>query len=106
MKAKIFVLGDISLVHGLKLIGIDNYKITDGKKFQSDFESILTKEEFGVVVISEKYLENIDWKLKKKLETIAHPVIVPIPNEGGKNTEGEQIRNLIKRALGFDLGKK
>ncbi len=44
--------------------------------------------------------------MKKKLETMASPVIVPMPDSGGESTEGEQIRALIKRALGFDLGKK
>jgi vacuolar-type H+-ATPase subunit F/Vma7 len=105
-KAKILVLGDAALVQGFKLVGLDDCVTTTPEKFQEDFESVLGKSEFGVVVVNETMLGTIDWRLKKKLDSIAYPVIVPVPDISGKSTEGDQIRNLIKRALGFDLGSK
>lgn len=106
VKSKIFVLGDAALVQGFQLVGLDDCAITTPEKFQADLENALTKAEFGVVVVNETLLATIDWKLKKKLDSIAYPVIVPLPDISGKSTEGDEIRNLIKRALGFDLGAK
>ncbi len=105
-KAKIFVLGDAALVQGFQLVGIDDCVITTPEKFQEELESTLSKPEFGIVVVNENMLGTIDWRLKKKLDSIAYPVIVSLPDISGKSTEGDEIRNLIKRALGFDLGAK
>jgi vacuolar-type H+-ATPase subunit F/Vma7 len=51
-------------------------------------------------------INKVDWRLKRKLSSIAYPVIIPMPDQSGKSSEGDEIRNLIKRALGFDLGAK
>lgn len=106
MKAKILVLGNEPLVRGMRLAGLEDYKYTSSETFSSDLEKALGQKEFGLIVVNESMLAKIEWKLKRRLETLAYPVIVPVPEQGGKSTEGEQIRSLIKRALGFDLGKK
>lgn len=106
MKTKLIVLGTASLVNGMRLAGVENTIVTDEKNFQIQLENILAAKEYGLVMANESLLSNLDWKMKKKLETMASPVIVPMPDSGGVSTEGEQIRALIKRALGFDLGKK
>ncbi|MEK6979771.1 MAG: V-type ATP synthase subunit F [Candidatus Micrarchaeota archaeon] len=105
-KAKIMVLGDAPLVMGFQLAGLENCILTASDKFQQKLEDYLQKPEFGIIIVNETMLNMIDWRLKKKLDSIAYPVIVPIPDISGKSTEGDEIRFLIKRALGFDLGKK
>ncbi|MFA6531023.1 MAG: V-type ATP synthase subunit F [Candidatus Micrarchaeia archaeon] len=106
VKAKIMVLGDAALVHGFRLTGLEDCILTTNEKFQKDLEDYLAKPEFGVIVVNEIMLGNIDWRLKKKLDMLAYPVIVPMPDISGKSSEGDEIRGLIKRALGFDLGAK
>jgi len=106
MKAKIVVIGDMPLVAGMRLAGIENCWPADEKNVQQLIESVLQQQEYGVLVINEHLLNKIDWRLKKKLDSIAYPVLVPIPDYSGASSEGEEIRNMIKRALGFDLGKK
>ena len=106
VKAKMIVIGDEALITGFKLAGLENTVLTKENEFQKTFEDYLNKSEYGIIVVNEIMLNNIDWRLRKKLDSIAYPVIVPIPDISGKTAEGEQIRNLIKRALGFDLGAK
>jgi V/A-type H+-transporting ATPase subunit F len=106
MKAKILVIGDMPLVTGMRLSGIEDCWAVDDKTFQQKLEESLQRTEFGILVINEYLLNTIDWRLRKKLDSIAYPVIIPIPDYSGKSTEGEEIRNMIKRALGFDLSKK
>jgi len=44
--------------------------------------------------------------LRKKLDSMAYPVVIPMPDPSGASMEGDEIRSLIKRALGFDLSAK
>lgn len=106
MKAKMLVIGDAPLVTGFRLAGLENAIQVNESTFQEELERALVMPEFGIIVCNEAMLGKIDWKLKKKLDSIAYPVIIPMPDYSGKSTEGDEIRNLIKRALGFDLGAK
>ena len=74
--------------------------------FQSVLEQLLQKPEYGILVVNEKMLRGIEWRLKKKLDNLAYPVIIPLPAPGESSAAGDEIRHLIKRALGFDLGAK
>jgi len=106
MKAKILVLGDAPLVMGFRLAGLEDAEVVTPQDFPAELEKSFGRKEFGIIVTNEYMLAGLDWRLKKKIDSIAYPVIVPIPDYSGKSTEGDEIRNLIKRALGFDLGSK
>lgn len=106
MKSKIIIIGDAPLVMGFKLAGIEDTVQAGEKTIQAELEKALANKDFGIIVTNEYMLGKIDWRLRKKLDTIAYPVIIPMPDYSGKSTEGDEIRNLIKRALGFDLGAK
>lgn len=106
MKSKIVVIGDAPLVMGFKLAGLEEAINVTQENFQQELEKLLKDARYGIIITNEKMLNKIDWRLKKKLDSIAYPVVVPMPDRSGESTEGDEIRNLIKRALGFDLGKK
>jgi vacuolar-type H+-ATPase subunit F/Vma7 len=91
---------------GFKLAGIDDTVQVSEKTVQAELEKALANKDIGIIVTNESMLNRIDWRLKKKLDSIAYPVIIPMPDYSGKSAEGDEIRNLIKRALGFDLGAK
>lgn len=106
MKAKILVLGDTPLVMGYRLAGIENTIAATEQTYQAELEKALANQEYGIIITNEYMLSRVDWRLKKRLDGIAYPVIVPVPDYSGKSAEGDEIRGLIKRALGFDLGAK
>lgn len=99
-------MGDKPLVMGYRLAGIEKSVSATEETYQAELEKALANQEYGIIITNEYLLNKIDWKLKKKLDSIAYPVIVPVPDYSGKSTEGDEIRGLIKRALGFDLGAK
>ena len=51
-------------------------------------------------------VENCDWRLKKRIEATAKPIVVAIPDSAGPIEQEESLAKLIKRALGVDLTKK
>jgi len=106
MKSKILVIGDGPLVTGFRLAGLEDTRQTEREGFQEELERALKMSEFGIIITNERFLTAIDWRLRKKLDSIAYPVVIPMPDYSGSSTEGDEIRKLIKRALGFDLGAK
>ena len=91
---------------GFGLAGLERSVTVTEATYQAKLEKALANQEYGIIITNEYMLNKIDWKLKKKLDSIAYPVIVPMPDYSGKSAEGDEIRGLIKRALGFDLGAK
>jgi vacuolar-type H+-ATPase subunit F/Vma7 len=106
MKSKIIVIGDAPLVMGFQLAGLEDTVTASEETIQAELEKALGDKEYGIIITNESLLAKIDWRLKKKLDSIAYPVVIPMPDYSGQSEEGDEIRNLIKRALGFDLGAK
>ena len=106
VKTKIVALGDAPLVTGFQLAGLEDTMLVTKKQFQDKLEEMLKTQEFGIIIVNELWLNDIDWRIRKKIDSIAFPVIVPVPDISGKTAEGDEIRLLIKRALGFDLANK
>lgn len=105
-RVKIVAIGDSNLTIGLRLAGLENIITSSKKDFESNLNTILTNSEYGIVIIQEDFLIGIDWRVKKKLDNIAYPVIVPVSGLSGESAEGEDIKSIIKRALGFDIMAK
>ncbi|MFN7990808.1 MAG: V-type ATP synthase subunit F [Candidatus Micrarchaeia archaeon] len=106
MKSKIIVIGDAPLVMGFQLAGLENTVAVSEATIQGEIERALGNADYGIIITNERLLSKIDWRLKKRLDSVAYPVVIPMPDYSGESVEGDEIRNLIKRALGFDLGKK
>jgi len=107
MSEKIAVIGDRALAAGFRLAGIYHVYTTEkGKEFEDKLKEVLNNEEFGIVIVNENYLPGIDWRLKKKIDNLAHPVVVGVADISGKTEESEDLGELIKKALGFDVSKK
>jgi len=106
VKAKMMVIGDASLVTGFRLAGLEDCVQTTKDDFQKELESVLERTEYGILIVNESMYNSIDWRLRKKLDSMAYPVVIPMPGVSGESTEGDEIRSLIKRALGFDLAAK
>ncbi len=103
MKAKIVVVGDEPLVSGLSLAGLEYCFVADSSNYESLLSTVLEDPEIGVLFTNESLYKSLSWRMKKRLEESAYPVVVPLPDIATESTEGEELRKLIKKALGFDL---
>lgn len=105
VKGKIAVVGDAPLATGFRFAGVSDVFSTKDEDITKTLEMVVDNKDYGIVIVNERQLGNIEWRLKKKLDNLAYPVIVPVPDIKVKSAEEESIRYLIKRALGFDLGR-
>ncbi len=103
-ESQIAVLGDSSLTTGFKLAGVQRlYCISEESQAQKTLETLMQDSEIGIIIVSEELLESIDWRLKRKVEDAAKPVVISVPSKKGPMEQGESLAKLIKRALGFDI---
>lgn len=103
---KIVVIGNEFLVLGMKLSGISNVIVADKNTFEDTVKKTISDESCGILVVPETMYNSLDWRLRKRLENGVKPVVIQIPEPGTKSKEGERIRALIKRAIGFDVMAK
>ncbi len=107
MSERIAVIGDRALATGFHLAGIYHVYTTEkGREFEDKLKEVINDPQFGIVIVNENYLPGIDWRLKKKIDNLAHPVVVGVADISGESAEGENLGELIKKALGFDVSKK
>lgn len=105
-KEKIAVIGDGATTAGFRLAGIRNTFVLSGAEAEAKLSDLLSNPDYGIVMVPERLIENCDWRLKKRIEATAKPVVVAIPGMDGPIEQSESLPRLIKRALGVDLTKK
>jgi len=105
-KEKIAVIADSATCTGFRLAGVESTFALSGDEAEAKIGELLGDESYGIIVVSERMVENCDWRLKKRIEATAKPIVVAIPDSAGPIEQEESLAKLIKRALGVDLTKK
>jgi vacuolar-type H+-ATPase subunit F/Vma7 len=103
---RLAVIADAATCTGFRLAGVDHTFPLSGAEAEKKISELLSDSTFGIVIVTERMLENCDWRLKKRVEQTAKPVVVAIPDMAGPIEQEESLAKLIKRALGVDLSKK
>ncbi len=102
----IVVIGDGPTCTGFRLAGIQKAFPVEDAEAEAMIEQKLNEEQTGILIINERFMEKLDWRLKKKIERIAKPVVIPIPDKDGAREQADSLNQMIKQALGFDLSNK
>ena len=106
-KEKIAVIADAATVTGFRLAGVEYAFALSGPDAEDRLSELLSDATYGIVIVTERLVEQCDWRLRKRIEATAKPVVVAVPDAAGPIEQSESIAKLIKRALGMDLaGKK
>ena len=103
----IAVVGDSALRTGFRLAGVTHlHPARTPEEAEALLGQLMDDPSVGIIIVEERMLESMDWRLKKKIESAAKPVVVAVPGRSGPLEQSESIAKLVKRALGFDLMKK
>lgn len=104
---KIAVIADSATSTGFRLAGIENtFSLSKQDEAEAKLSELLSDPSYGIIIVTERLLEHCDWRLKKRVEATAKPIVVPVPDSQGQIEQEESLAALIKRALGVDLSKK
>jgi len=104
---KIAIIADSATATGFRLAGIEHtFALSKQEDAEGKLSELLSDQSYGIIIVTERLLENCDWRLKKRVEATAKPIVVPVPDSAGPIEQEESLAALIKRALGVDLSKK
>ena len=102
---RIVVVGDSPTCTGFRLAGVSESYIVSGRDAEKKIEELMARPEVGIIIINDNILGGVDWRLKKKIDSMAKPTVIAVPNFKGEAEQGETLKALVKRALGFELIK-
>lgn len=102
---KIVVVADGPTCTGFRLAGIQDVFPREGKDAEQKIEELMDSQDAGVIITSEKIMDSLDWRLKKKLDRAARPVVIAVPDKNGPMEQKDSLASQVKKALGFELMK-
>lgn len=101
----IAVVADAPTCTGFRLAGVEKVFPAQGKQAEAKIEELLGKDEIGILVVSERAMNQLDWRLAKRIERLAKPVVIAVPDKDGPAEQADSLRSMVKKALGFELMK-
>ena len=99
---RVAVIGDKDSVLAFKALGVEVYKVIDGKEASETIEE-LAKEEVGVIFITEKFAKEIPSTIDKYRDQMT-PAIILIPGNAGSMGIGlADINKSVEKAVGANI---
>lgn len=98
----IHVIGDRDTIIGFKLIGVHGTIVGGREEARRLIESFLLREDFGILIISEKIYEDLLDFIFKIKTTKRIPLIIEIPDRKGVR-ESLSMENVIKLFVGIRI---
>ena len=97
---KIAVAGSNEFVVGFQLAGIrDTFEL--GKNPFDEMKILKSEKKFGIIVVDEKIIENLELHQRLEIESSVDPVFIPVSTR----VEQDSLKRLIKKSVGIDLWK-
>ncbi len=98
---EIAAFGDENFVMGFQIAGIKNSYIAEGDA-NKIVEEIMGREDVGIVVTEKKTFDTLSEHMREVVLTAARPAFVVLSFDISAE---ENLRLMIKRAMGIDLWK-
>jgi len=99
---KIAVLGDKDTALGFKLAGVHEvYSFGDTpldmERLKNKLNELIERDDVGIILITERFAQKVE------IPEIAFPIILQVPDKSGSRFGEEQIREIVRRAIGVEL---
>lgn len=94
---KIIALGNEEFTLGFELVGIESGKVENIEKYFQKTEDI------GIIIISSQDYETLSLKIKNQIDKSLKPIVIILSKD---DIKGNNLRDMIIKALGVDLLKK
>jgi len=99
---KVVVLGDRDTALGFKLAGAHEvYTFEDTavemERLRNKLRELVERDDVGVVLVTERFAQRVE------LPDVAFPIILQVPDKSGSRIGEEQIKEIVRRAIGVEL---
>ncbi len=101
---KYFLISDnVDTLAGMRLVGVNGVIVHERHELQEALEAVFKNEEIGLVLVTEKLVNEFqdmifEYKLKRRT-----PLIVEMPDRHSKQNPGENIKRYISEVVGIKI---
>ena len=103
---KLLVLTDPDNADGFRLAGVDVVEADDPESARKQLADLVDDDRSGIIAVNEAFMAAIDERLRKKIDSIYRPIVIPLPIRAKLDLEQDHqayLSRLIRRAVGFDI---
>ena len=100
---KYFVIGDEDTVLGFGMVGVNGAEVTNPEEAESAFTQVLSDDELGVIIITERVSELIRPLVDRYLFSESFPLILEIPDRQGPIVGKPDLRTMVNQAIGVNV---
>ncbi|ADT84672.1 V-type ATP synthase subunit F [Thermococcus barophilus] len=99
---KIVLMGDRDTALGFKLAGVHevySFEETslENERAKNKLKELIEREDVGIILITERLAQRIG------IPDVAFPIILQIPDKFGSIFGEEQLREIVRKAIGVEL---
>ncbi|WP_324734889.1 V-type ATP synthase subunit F [Thermococcus sp. SY098] len=99
---KIVLMGDRDTALGFKLAGVHevySFEETplENERAKNKLKELIEREDVGIILITERLAQRIE------IPDVAFPIILQIPDKFGSIFGEEQLREIVRKAIGVEL---
>ncbi|USS41249.1 V-type ATP synthase subunit F [Thermococcus aggregans] len=99
---KIVVLGDKDTALGFRLAGVhEAYSFEETthelERAKNKLKELIEREDIGVILITERLAQKIG------IPDVTFPIILPIPDKYGSLYGEEQLKEIVRKAIGVEI---
>ncbi len=98
-----YIIGDEDTVLGFELAGVAGKSVETEEQADAAFREALADRENGIIIITETAADLIREKVNTLLFSASFPLIVEIPDGGGRKEGRKDLRALVNEAIGIKL---
>ena len=98
-----FAIGDEDTVLGFQLVGVAGQIAPTAEDAKVAFEQALKRPSVGIIIITERVAGTIRATVDRYAFSEDFPLIVEIPDRGGRLPERPTLRDLVNDAIGISV---
>ncbi len=107
MKQKVLAIAHPQFKAGFLLAGVDFWEVDDPEKVRKMIRKALESGEYGVILVEDDFEPYLDYRTKNLVYQSVNPIFFFVNlNPEHKVSVEEQIREIVRRAIGFELNVK
>ena len=101
---KYAIIGDEDTVLGFGIVGVQGKVAMNSEEAEVAFQEMLEDKETGIIIITEPVADMIRPIVNKYLFTESFPLVVEIPDRGGRNPNRPGIKEMVNEVIGMKIG--